>query len=71
MCSDRIDNTGIECTVCKDTITINALIHLLQAIVTLQTPGNAQNANLLTLDQEVAVDFKTDIICLLTHTYSY
>ena len=30
-------------------------------------PGNAQNANLLTLEQEFAVVFKTDIIYLLTH----
>ena len=46
----------------KRLITINALIHLLQAIIRLQTLGDAQNANLLVQDQEVAIVFKTDII---------
>ena len=50
------------CTaIVKRLITLNALIHLLQAIITIQTPGSAQNANMLVLDQEVAVVFKIDL----------
>ena len=65
-CNDRNRNENG-----KRLVTLNALIHLLQAIIRLQTPGNAQNANMLILEQEVAVVFKTDIIYFQLTAYSY
>ena len=42
------------------------MFHLLQAFIGLQTSRNAQKAIRLILNQQVAIDFSTDIIFLLT-----
>ena len=60
--SDRIDYNGVECTFCKDTYpwsTYYNILLSLQVIIRLEAFGNAQNANMLVLVQEVAVDFLT------------
>ena len=38
--SDRIGNNGIECTIWGDTYLYKCPVHILQAIIRLQTPAN-------------------------------